>query len=243
MKIQTMAKNMMGKFRSLRGKRWMSALTIGALTLTSAIVQDAQAQEAERIYQSISATDVADIFKELQITTQMRQQGALPGNGSASPIMMASTPGGGKFLVIFQQCANPAEAAGCRQTTISTAQAGTNLVFDDLNHFNGGSSVTTAVYDAANQLLVFGRNIFVPGGVGRENYKLQTLLFLNDMARFANGRSGSATSVSFTPPPALSQRLRDAGIATRGHEAGQASLELEVAIANAAGVTFDVDDQ
>ena len=126
---------------------------------------------------------------------------------------------------------------------MSTAQASGGVDFDDLNAFNGQSSVTTVVYEPSNQILIFGRNIFAPGGIGRDNFKLQVALFLNDMQGFVEQRRSGAKSVSLMKAPDLKSKIDSiaggdiAPEARRLMISSDGSTEVEVAINN----SFDVD--
>lgn len=192
--------------------------------------------------ETIAAADVAAMLKEFEITSETRSLAA-----GQSPTIVATTAGGAKFLVGFFDCANAAGAAGCRQAMVSTAQSGAGASFEDLNAFNGSSSVTTVVYEASNQILIFGRNIFLQGGISRENFKTQIALFLRDMQNFANSRSGSTASVSFgkTPNDQIKSKIatitadEGAPLARRMVISGDGSLEVELAINNSIDATFD----
>jgi len=214
-------------------------------------IAGAHAQTANALDQSggqlnsISASDVAAMLKDFDITVEMRPS-QRPGG---SPLMVATTEGGAKFLVGFLQCDAPAAPAGCRQAMVTTAQSSAGVVFDELNAFNGTANVTTVVYDPKSQILIFGRNIFLPGGVGRENFKLQVALFLNDMNSFAQSRTSGAASVALTRRPNLRGKIDAmggaAGDAARPDSAlllsADGDIEREIAISNATGVDYSVD--
>jgi len=189
--------------------------------------------------ESISATDVTSMLSEYSIQSELR---ANPAGGS--PSLVATTAGGAKFLIGFFECADAAKSAGCKQVMISTAQASGGVAFEDLNNFNGQSSVTTVVYEPTNQILIFGRNIFLPGGIGRENFKLQIALFLSDMQQFVEGRKASAKSVSFTETPKLKSKITsmtsDGAAQSPAFAVGlDRSVEVELAIANSLDVRFE----
>ncbi|MBI1393956.1 MAG: hypothetical protein GC152_14555 [Alphaproteobacteria bacterium] len=210
--------------------------------LSGAAAQTANALNAN--LQTISAADVAQMLTEFEISSEMR---AAP-SGAATPVLLAETGGGGRFLVSFLKCANPAQAAGCSQATITTAQSSSGVAYDDLNRFNGESTVTRVVYDASQQLLIFGRNIVMPGGVGRDNFKLQVALFLHDMGKFVSSRSAAGIAVSFNRTPSLKGKIDSAVGASSSDESSAIvavgakaarDLEIEIAIDNATGVSFD----
>ena len=225
----------------------------GALALcVSGAVSAASAQgspNAAKRYEVISAGEISSLLQEFDIPSQLRASNQ-PGN---APVLQATTPGGAKFLVGFFQCADAASASGCLQIMISTAQPSAGATYDDLNLFNGLSSVTTVVYEPSNQILIFGRNVFMPGGVGHENMKLNFALFLEDMSKFAATQAGSTASVSFGVTPWTRGKIDSFGAdpddasttaafaARRMLISKDASLEVEMAIANSTGVDYAVD--
>ena len=127
---------------------------------------------------------------------------------------------------------------------VSTAQAASGIGFEDINNFNGHSSVTTAVYEPSNQLLLFGRNIFAPGGIGRDNFKLQIQLFLSDMQTFIETRRVGAKSVAFSKTPDVKSKLssitsEDAAPSARSLIVSDSgATDVEIAIANSLDVDF-----
>lgn len=202
----------------------------------------ATAQQGGVLGETISAADVSSMLVDFGITTQLRS--ANPGD---SPSIIATTVGGAKFLVGFFDCADAAKPAGCKQVIISTAQSSGGVEFDDLNSFNGQSSVTTVVYEPTSQILLFGRNVFIPGGVGRDNFKLQVELFLTDMQRFIEGRRSTAKSVSLMESPKLKSKIESMtadGLAAEPKVPAVSHdrpAEVELAINNSLDVDFLVD--
>ena len=164
--------------------RLKSAAVAAAFATTAFCVGAAQAQTANSLggatLSKIDSTSMSSVLGEFGIATEMRPS-QRPGG---APVMVATTEGGAKFMISFYSCVDAASARGCDQMMISTAQPSTGVEFSDLNLFNGTANVTTAVYDPNSQILIFGRNVFLPGGIGRENLKLQVYLFLQDMQTF-----------------------------------------------------------
>ncbi len=239
----------MGVFK--RFNTTILAALAAAATSVAPLGGDAAAQNAGRQFGAIGARDAAAMLAEFQISTELRASQRTGG----APLLLATTAGGAKFLLGFLQCQDPANAEGCRHLMITTAQSSVGVAFEDLNQFNGTSNVTTAVYDSTNQILIFGRNIFVPGGVGRENLKLQIALFLKDMAKYAESRVAGATTISLNVGGApLSAGAAASGNAVSGkidnaagadNAAARAlyltpggGLEVDVAGANDRGVNF-----
>ena len=212
---------------------------LAALGLTPTFAQGQTPAAGGALPESVSAADVTAMLGEFSITTELR---ANPAGGS--PSLIASTAGGAKFLIGFFECADAAKPSGCKQVMISTAQASGGIDFEDLNNFNGQSSVTTVVYEPTNQILIFGRNVFMPGGIGRENFKLQVALFLSDMQQFVQDRRASTKSVSFTETPKLKSKITS--ITENGDAPSKAfaisadrSAEVELAIGNSLDVNFE----
>ena len=213
-----------------------AAVAFGA---APALAENSPTASGGALSDSVSAADVTAMLGEYSIQSELR---ANPAGGS--PSLVATTTGGAKFLVGFFECADAAKPAGCKQVMISTAQASGGVAFEDLNNFNGQSSVTTVVYESTNQILIFGRNVFLPGGVGRENFKLQIALFLGDMQQFVEGRRASTKSVSFTQSPKLKSKITS--MTSEGDEPNKAfvisadrSTEVELAIVNSLDVDFE----
>ncbi len=212
-------------------------LLVAAATIGTAPVF---AQVSAPLGDQISAAEVTGMLADFGIGGELRASTA-----GGLPSLVATTVGGAKFLIGFFDCAEPAKPAGCKQVMISTAQASGGVEFEDLNNFNGQSSVTTVVYEPTNQILIFGRNIFMPGGIGRDNFKLQIALFLGDMQKFVEGRAASAKSVVFNKTPTLKSKIGSiaAGQAPSliaGPIALNRSAEVEIAINNSLDVSFAV---
>lgn len=215
--------------------------TLKLLTAAAVLsIAPAAAQTAGPLGDTVSAAEVMGMLSDFDIATELRA--TQPG---ASPNIIATTAGGAKFLIGFFDCAEAAKPAGCKQVMVSTAQSSGGVEFDDLNSFNGQSSVTTVVYEPSSQILIFGRNIFMPGGIGRDNFKLQVALFLGDMQKFVEGRKASAKSVAFTSPKL---KTKIDGIAAEGTGAEPKALaishdrsaEVEIAIANSLDVDYAI---
>ncbi len=191
------------------------------------------------LLESVGATEVGQMLGEFGFKSELRQA-----SGAASPSLVVTTDGGAKFLIGFFDCADAKKPSGCKQVMVSTAQASGGVDFNDLNAFNGQSSVTTVVYEPSNQILIFGRNIFAPGGMGRDNFKLQVALFLNDMQGFVESRRAGAKSVSMLKTPDIKSKIGSVtageGVAPQAHKlmvSPDGSAEVEIAINN----SFDVD--
>ena len=203
-------------------------------------VAPAMAQVSAPLSDTIGAPEVTAMLADFSIGAELRASAA-----GGPPSLIATTAGGAKFLVGFFDCAEPAKPSGCKQVMISTAQASGGVEFEDLNSFNGQSSVTTVVYEPTNQILIFGRNIFMPGGIGRDNFKLQIALFLGDMQKFVEGRSASAKSVAFNRTPKLKSKITSITADETLSETAEPvvldrTAEVEIAINNSLDVSFAV---
>lgn len=216
------------------------ALTLAAAAAVISGAASAQNSLAPKpgLLESVGATEVAQMLGEFGFKSELRTA-----SGAASPSLVVTTDGGAKFLIGFFDCADANKPSGCKQVMVSTAQASGGVDFNDLNAFNGQSSVTTVVYEPSNQILIFGRNIFAPGGMGRDNFKLQVALFLNDMQGFVESRRAGAKSVSMLKTPDVKSKISSvtggdvAPEARRLMISADGSAEVEVAINN----SFDVD--
>lgn len=221
-------------------KVFTSAAALAAIAIAPAFAQSNPSLSGQ--LQAVSISDASALLAELGVQSQAQSPGA-----GETPLLLAQTAGGARFLLGFFDCANAASATGCKQVMVSTAQSSSGVEFDDMNAFNGSSSVTTVVYEQSNQILLFGRNIFMPGGIGRDNFKLQVALFLQDMQQFVANRRAGASSVSLGVQPApkgkISAIVPDASLPAfrRMRVSADGSAEVAVAIANTNDVDFSVD--
>lgn len=195
-----------------------------------------------QIMTQISASDVAAMMGELGITTQVRPQ-----SDGGAPVLLASTPGGGKFLFHFFNCENVAEAGKCSNTIVTTAFPSAGLSYEQLNDFNRKSVVTTGVNIDEQKIIILARNIVVIGGHSRDLFKGTVYLFLRDVQNFVNSKNSGATSVGFTPSPQKTSKIT--GVKAAGASAGSEeafglpdiSAEVAGAISNTNDVGFAID--
>lgn len=189
----------------------------------------------------ISAADVAGMMSEIGVATESK-----PGDPGESPFLLATTPGGARFLFRFANCEDVAAAARCANTIVTAAIPSAGATYDDLNDFNGASVVTTAINIEAHQIIVFTRNILVLGGHARDLYKGTVFLFLSDVQAYAERASGPATSVSFEwtglkSDPKIAMAI---GAPAPGKVPGVRNLapDVEAAIFNTRDVDFSIGD-
>lgn len=183
----------------------------------------------------IGASDISAMMGELGVATELI---APPGSG---PVVVATAPGGGKFVFHPMACEDTAKALRCSNVVVTTAFANTGLSYDDLNAFNGEAVVTAAVNVPQEQMVVLGRNIIVLGGHSRELFKTTVYLFLVDVEKFV-ARQGSAASVAFSQAPRPGSKIES--MTAGGKAASSAfgfsdlSAEVSAAISNTRGVRF-----
>ncbi len=147
--------------------------------------------------QHFSAGEISSIFAEFAIATKL-----LPYEGQGAATIIAQTSGDATFVVSLFNCVNPADGTQCGGAVIYTATSNSGIAYDDINSFNAVSNVTMAVNVAEQNIVVFGRQLFFSGGVGRDNFKFITALFLTDMQEFMDARTAAGTSVSLNEAPA-----------------------------------------
>ena len=145
------------------------------------------------LMEAFSAVDIQSMLSELEISSARQPY---VGDGTAS--MLATTPGGATFVITMLSCTNAAEALGCKQALVYTGVSNVGVVFDDINTFHTNADVTRAINVPQHDILVFGIQIFSQGGIGRENFKFLTALFLGDMQEFFQSQRTAGTSVSLT---------------------------------------------
>lgn len=225
------------------------ATMAGAAVLGTATAQTANGFPGQGgVFNTVNTADIRAILAELEISSEIGQSDR-PGQ---APSVIATLSSGARFVVGMFQCEDVAAASGCKQILITTAQPAAGTSFDDMNAFNGVSNVTTVVYDGGNQLLLFGRSVFVPGGLGRDNLKLSVALFLNDMQKFVESRRGSTASVSFNVTPELDVDPRQSKITSISSIdvdpqvqklliSSDGSLEVEMAINNSVDKSYKIE--
>ncbi len=190
---------------------------------------------------NFSADEISVILAEFEIQSALAQY---EGKGAAA--ILAQTSGGAKFVISLLGCDNPVEGVRCGGAVIYTATSNAGIAYDDINSFNASSNVTIAVNVAEQNVILFGRQLFFAGGVGRDNFKYITELFLRDMQNFMDDRVAAGTAVSFNGAPAMTGKTDN--IASSGgavtFSATQISIgdvdgyALSAAIANTWQVSF-----
>ncbi|MBT8472541.1 MAG: YbjN domain-containing protein [Marinicaulis sp.] len=139
----------------------------------------------------ISGSDATSILSEFGITTTLQ-----PYTGDGTGTMIAATSGGAQFFLSFFNCADPATAIECDQMLVYTGLPSSGISYDIINTFNTNSDVSKAVNISNQQIIIFGTQLFLNGGLGRENVQLILALFLNDMQRYVDTQSMTGTAVS-----------------------------------------------
>lgn len=219
----------------------------GLAALTGATAQQISNPQLQTtaVSEKLSVADITAILANKAITTQK-----IPYEGNETATLLATTEGGGKFLVTLFACEDPLEGLNCEGAATYVAFSNAGLAYDDINAFNTEASVAKAVNVAAQNLIIFGVQRFYSGGVTRANVEYETLLFLNDMQKFFNDRETAGTAVS------LKDDLSAGGAKTENIVAGESSglnairaagamapaAALAVAIHNTKGVSFAISD-
>ena len=192
--------------------RVFAVLAAGALAAFGAGMT-AQAQSTANgqllggsLMSKFSASDVASMLGEFEISTSL-----VDFQGGDTATMLAQTSGGARFLISMKTCDNLATATGCERALIYTAMPSGGFVYEDLNTFNLGANITKAVNLAEQNMIIFGTPIYARGGIGRDNFKLHALLFLNDMQEYTEARNSGAAEVSFDRGPKPGGKLDNIG--------------------------------
>ncbi len=188
-----------------------------------------------------SAGDISAIMAEFEIATSLSPY---EGNGAAT--ILAETSGGARFVISLFNCDNAMDGAGCQAAVIYTGIPNAGVAYDDINAFNAAADVTRAVNLPEQNIILFGRQIFFSGGVGRDNFKFISALFLTDMQRYVDSLTAPGTSVSLKMDPSAdgktgnvtSEGARIEFIAKSASLADVADHALTAAIANTWQVTF-----
>ncbi|VAV99521.1 hypothetical protein MNBD_ALPHA05-1562 [hydrothermal vent metagenome] len=194
------------KFKTILALASFCTLLAGTAAAQSAANNQLQSSNAKHHF---SAGEVSAILAEFEI-----QSALAPYDGNGSATLIAQTSGDAKFVVSLFGCENPADGSQCGGAVIYTATSNAGIAYDDINKFNADSSVTMAVNVAEQNIIVFGRQLFFSGGVGRGNFKYITALFLRDMQDFMDLRAAAGTSVSLNVAPAAAGKtdnVADAG--------------------------------
>jgi hypothetical protein len=189
-----------------------------------------------------SASEVSAILSEFAINSALA-----PYDGNGSATLLAQTSGDAKFVISLFGCENPADGNQCTGAVIYTATSNAGIAYDDINRFNASTNVTIAVNVAEQNIILFGRQLFFAGGVGRDNFKYITALFLRDMQNFMDARVAAGTSVSLNVAPAPTGKTDNVAgsgdTITFGAKpvsiGGAAGHALSAAIANTWQVSFN----
>ncbi len=187
-----------------------------------------------------SASDVASMLSDFEIETALADY-----DGGELATMVARTSGGAQFLISLLACDNLATATGCQRAIVFTATSNAGFAYEDLNDFNLGSDVTKAMNLASENIVIFGIPIYSGGGIGRDNFKLLTALFLNDMQNFSEAQSTAASQVSFDNGPKPAAKLDNIGSASQSapreiplYSAAMTEHAVSAAVANTWRVEF-----
>lgn len=219
----------------------LAAAALASFAPASAQTSNSLSVGTAEMMTRVSAGDVTAMMAELGVASELKAD-----SEGSPPYIVATVPGGGRFLFHFFNCDVVATAGNCAHTVVSTAFASAGVTYDEINDFNRNASVTTGVNIGEQQIIILARNIIVFGGHSRELFKGTVYLFLRDVQNFAD-RKPPAASVRFSPAPQNTSKI--AGLAVREAD-GQApkafgitdfTSDVAVAIANTSEVRFSVD--
>ena len=180
----------MGKVLNLKAA--MGGALCCALAAQSAAAQSASNPQllSTGLKETFSASDVSSIMSEYSIQTVLA-----PYQDDDVAVVLATTSGGAHFRIAMFVCEDPATGTDCGAAAMFTGLSNAGVSYDDINTFHTKANVTRAVNVSAQNIIIFGTQMFFKGGIGRENFKLITELFLNDVQNYVNA-SAAATTVS-----------------------------------------------
>jgi len=224
-------------------KAALACLSTFALMTGPAAAQatsNSQLQTAS-VKDKFSVSDISAIMAEFEIATSLSPY---EGNGSAT--MLAETSGSARFIISLFNCDNPEIGSGCQGAVVYTGIPNAGVAYEDINTFNANADVTRAVNLPEQNIILFGRQIFFNGGVGRDNFKFVSALFLTDMQRYVDSQTAAGTSVSLKVDPSANGKTsnvigdgdRIEFIAKSVSLADAVDHALTAAIANTWQVTF-----
>ena len=231
-------------YKALKVKAAIGAAA-GVLWASTAFAQAANSQlMGGGLKDSFSASDVISILSEFPLESALQ-----PYEGDNTATVLASTPGGARFLISLFQCEEPQTGAGCSGAAIFTGFSNAGVTYDELNDFNSDANVTRVVNVSDQNIIIFGTQLFFNGGISRANFKFVTELFLSDMQNYVETKSEAGTSVSLKTAPAERGKI---GNLTSSAEAPalppflrtglQVDDALDAAISNTWDVRFSVED-
>lgn len=174
--------------------------------------------------ETFSAADVSAMMAEFDIQTALE-----PYEGDETATLAAATDGGAKFWISLFQCDDPTTGGNCRGAALFTGLSNAGVSYDDINSFHSQANVTRAVNLSEQNIIIFGTQIFFSGGVGRDNFKYVTALFLTDMQRYVDGKTESGTLVSLDIAPSDRSKV------------GNVTQAADEAPPDASAIRFDVE--
>lgn len=191
------------------------------------------------VMNKFSASDVTAMLSDYQIQAALQ---TYDGTGMAN--MIATTSGGAQFIITLFQCDDVATAQGCTTALIFTAMSNAGVSYDDLNTFHTMADVTRAVHISEQQIILFGTQIFSHGGIGRENFKHLTALFLLDMQGYLERLQAGASTVSLKAAPSMEKGGKISNSAetpaplAEGFHAANIEHALSAAVSNTLRISF-----
>ena len=167
-----------------------AALAVGAIAAFAGGAAWAQTTPGNQLFsggglkEKYSASEVSAILGELEVTTTLA-----PYENDGTATLIAQTSGGATFFVTLVECTDPAAGIGCDGGVILTGSSNAGASYEQLNEFNTNASVAKAINVAHENVIMFGRNLFFSGGVGRDHLLLISYLFLSDMQSYVDSQT------------------------------------------------------
>lgn len=184
--------------KSLNLKAAIGGAACLALAAQAAAAQNtANSQLADSgLKETFSAADVSAIMADYSIQTTL-----VPYRGDALAVLAATTPGGATFRIALFLCDDPATGATCKAASMFTGLSNAGVSYDDINTFHTEANVTKAINISEQNIMIFSTQLFFGGGIGRDNFKLITELFLTDVQRYLDGKTATANTISLNAAP------------------------------------------
>ncbi len=173
-----------------------AALAAAATVATGASAQPAvnsQLLAPAAMIEKVSIADITGSLEPLGITVAPFEDG-----DDLAYTVMATTESGGQFLVSLFGCVDPAAGDDCEAVSSYAGFSNAGLAYADLNRFNIESNVSKAINVADQNVVIFGVQQYLTGGVAADNLQYVIVLFLTDLNRFMAAGPSEETTVSLS---------------------------------------------
>lgn len=159
----------------------------------SATANDLTDNQFSAIEERMSAERFATLLSAMDTTTEPG-----PARGEDFMTLLATTAGGGQYLVVLFDCSNGDNDFDCAGARFSVALSNQGLTYDDINDFNRTAAIAKAVNVSDRNFVQFHHTSYFHGGVAAENTRYELTLFLSDVQRFMQRMRGPAKNVAQT---------------------------------------------